>query len=115
VASGLPIEQIGPDIHRHVARVLSTCFGVPLDAALERWCDAVMSEPDRTTYAAFDGWTIVAVSSMVVRDGTAVLAGAATLPEWRGRGLHREMVARRREDAARLGVATVDGGRPDAQ
>ncbi len=103
----LPIEQIGPDIHRHVAHVLGESFGLVQDKSLDGWCDQVMALPSLTTYAAFDGWDIVAVAALLVVGDSALLSGAATLPGSRGSGLYTAMVARRLEDAARLGVRSV--------
>lgn len=103
----LPIEQVGPDIHRHVARVIGECFEVPRGELLDSWCDELMSLPALTTYAAFDGWDIVAVAALLVVDDSALLTGAATLPRWRRRGLYTSMLARRLRDAAGRGIGRV--------
>lgn len=106
-AADLPLEQVGPDLHRHFARVICAGYGLPEDPALPLWLDRVMARPDMTSYAAFDDWDVVGVASLFVDGGVASLRGAATLPVARGRGVYSSLVARRLRDAAALGVQWV--------
>lgn len=103
----IPLEQIGPDIWRHFAHVVCAGYGLPEDSALPRWFDDVMGQRSVTSYAAFDGWSIVGVAAMFVDRGVASLRGASTLVGARGRGIHEGLVLRRLEDAAALGVRHV--------
>jgi hypothetical protein len=105
--TGLHVEQIGPDIGKHFAHVMCEAYGMDEDSALPAWIVEAMSAPGVTSYAAFDGWKIVAVAWLFVRDGVARLRGAATLPEERGRGAHAALVARRIHDADALGVRWI--------
>ncbi|MCW2847946.1 MAG: GCN5-related N-acetyltransferase [Marmoricola sp.] len=114
--TGLHLEQITPDLGRHVARVVGEALGLPEDSPLARWYAEGLRAPGTTAYAAFDGWTIVAVASLFVDGDRAVLSGAATLPGERGRGAHSGLVARRIFDANALGVRwtiAAAGTRPD--
>ncbi len=104
---GLHLEQISPDIGPHFAHVMCEAYGMPEDSALPRWIVESMRAPGVTSYAAFDGWRIVAVAWLFVHDGVARLRGAATLPEERGRGAHAALVARRLHDANALGVRWI--------
>ncbi len=100
----LHLEQIGPDIGKHFAHVICAGSGMPEDSPLPGWFVEVMGAPGFTSYAAFDGWKIVAVASLFVDGGLAALCGAATLPEERGRGAYSGLLARRVDDANALGV-----------
>jgi hypothetical protein len=55
-----------------------------------------------SAYMACSGKEVVAVALMATRDRVALLADAATRPDWRGRGLHTLLVAARLADAHEL-------------
>lgn len=103
----LHLEQIGPDLAKHFAHVMCAGFGMPEDSPLPAWFAEVMGAPGFTSYAAFDGWKIVATASMFVDGGPASLVGAATLVRERGRGAHSGLVARRIDDANALRVRWI--------
>ena len=46
---------------------------------------------------------------LALTDGLAYLAAASTLPTFRGRGVHRALIARRLEDAADAASELVTG------
>lgn len=105
--SGLHVEQIGPDLGPHFAHVMCEAYEMPEDSSLPHWIAESMAAPGVTSYAAFDGWEIVAVAWLFVHQGLARLRGAATLPEHRGRGAHEALVGRRLHDADALGVRWI--------
>ena len=43
----------------------------------------------------------IAAGSLAIHNGVALLAGASTIPEWRGRGAHRALLQSRLDYAAR--------------
>jgi hypothetical protein len=60
--------------------------------------------------SAYLGWfadEVVGVALMYVRGETALLADAATRPDWRGRGVHALLVAARLADAEKLPATIV--------
>lgn len=103
----LDIEQIGPDLGRHFARVMCEGFGMPLDSPLPDWFARMPGADGLTTYAAFDGNEVLATAVLSVRGDLASLCGAATLPAGRGRGAQSALMARRLDDASALGVAWI--------
>ncbi|HEU0192893.1 MAG TPA: GNAT family N-acetyltransferase [Gaiellales bacterium] len=58
-------------------------------------------------YTAEQAEVTIGVALMFVHERTAVLADAATLPEWRRRGVHRQLVAARLADAREAGARVV--------
>jgi GNAT superfamily N-acetyltransferase len=56
----------------------------------------------RAYFAWIDG-VPVATGAVAIHDGVALLAGAATLPEWRGRGAQRALLEHRLTVAAQAG------------
>ena len=62
----------------------------------------VAAENLKAYFACIDGRP-VATAAMAVHDGVALLAGAATVPEWRKRGAQRALLEYRLAEAARGG------------
>ena len=60
-----------------------------------------------THYLAFAGDAPIGTASFSIRDSIAVLRGAAVLPDWRGQGVQRALIARRLRDAMAAGAAWV--------
>jgi GNAT superfamily N-acetyltransferase len=60
------------------------------------------AEGVRGYFACIDG-VPVATGALAIHDGVALLAGAATLPEWRGRGAQRALLEYRLAAAAEAG------------
>ena len=108
----LHLEQVGWDLRRHFARVAARGWGIDEDPTVVAWFEEVPGAPGMTTYAAFDGWEIVATAAMFVVGDTAWLWGAATVPEARGRGARSGLLARRVHDANALGVRWIGGRAP---
>lgn len=102
------VEQIGPEIGVHFARVMCEGFKMPLDSPLPDWFATIPGAPGMTAYAAFDRHhKIVATAAMHVSGELASLCGAATLPEARHRGAQSALMARRLHDANALGVRWI--------
>ena len=59
------------------------------------------------TYGAWDGDELVAVATLFLGPDSAVLAGAVTLPEYRGRGAQSALMSVRISDALETGVEWI--------
>ena len=100
----------------HVAQweILVAAFEVPeaereaVRATLEaRWIELAADETGWTYLALIDGVPAAFGSVRRTEPGPLWLAGGATLPSSRGRGLYRALVRARWEDAVRLGVGAL--------
>lgn len=61
----------------------------------------------RRVFVATDAGRVVAAATSLYTDDAVVLGGAATLPDARGRGAYRALVAARHADAVRRGTPTL--------
>jgi GNAT superfamily N-acetyltransferase len=109
IASELRVDVLGPADHDDFGRVMCVGFGMPLDSPLPHWFRGVPSQGAAgfTGYGAWQGDTLVATATLFAAHGIATLAGAATLPEYRGLGAQSALMARRIRDAAALGCQWV--------
>jgi len=101
----LRIERVGPERAQAFARTFVT--GMEMPDALLPLAEAQTAAEGWTTYAAFDSDNVVATGALFLHDGTAQLAGAATLPSHRGRGAQLALMAVRIAEAARLGARWI--------
>lgn len=101
----LRVEAIGPELAEEYAVVSRAGFGMP--DLLQPLVVAEVSTPGWTAYGAFDGDRLVGAAALFVDGASGALSGAATLESHRGRGAQRALMARRIEDAARVGVLTL--------
>jgi hypothetical protein len=94
-------------------RVQHVAFETPEDARERELDDAARnfelweSSPHSVLYVAWLGGEPVAAGRATFADAGAVLNGGATLPEARGRGAYRALVAARWEEAVRRGTPAL--------
>jgi GNAT superfamily N-acetyltransferase len=106
VSTDLEVREIGPgEEARSFGGIFAAAFEHP--SRLAPWVAGVVGRPGWHHYLAFDGPRPVATSAMLVSGDAAWIDFAATLPDARGRGAQSALLARRLEDAARLGVRTL--------
>ena len=105
----LRVGRLGPEHAEEFARVFVTGFGMPTGAGLEEWLAELPSWTDNgfATYGAWDGGELVAVATLFLGPASAVLAGAATLPEHRGRGAQSALMSVRIADALDSGAEWI--------
>jgi GNAT superfamily N-acetyltransferase len=103
----LRIERVGAEHAETFAHVMAAGFGAPWTPGTQ----AMFGMPagfdgDWTTYAAFDGDTVVGVARLLAIPDldTAYLFGAATLAEARGRGAQTALMAARLAEARDRGL-----------
>jgi ribosomal protein S18 acetylase RimI-like enzyme len=91
------------------ARVICLGFGMPLESPLPGWFAGLPAQAEAgfTVYGAWQGETLVAAASLFAANGVGTLAGAGTLPEYRGLGAQSALMARRMREAAALGCRLV--------
>jgi GNAT superfamily N-acetyltransferase len=110
------VRDAGPEGWSDAVRVLLTVWPELADDFVPRFGTELRACPDRIRlFLAYDGETPVAVS-WTLRSGPDTpflgLFGGATLPEHRGRGIYRALVAERARSARDHGARflTVDAG-----
>ena len=95
------IQPATTDEQRQAVDMSAEAYAIPADVA--SWFTEMQIASGSTTYHAYvaDRETPVAFGNLVVVPGTStvLLAGAGTLPEYRGRGIYTALVARRLADA----------------
>jgi GNAT superfamily N-acetyltransferase len=105
-----------PSAHSSVREATSADIDIYVDLAARGWSEAAevqpwikglarltaMNEHATALIAAVDG-VPVATGAVVMADGVALLAGASTVPEGRGRGAQRALLAYRLEAARERG------------
>ena len=108
------IERIGPER----AALWESIFARMYVPYLGKWQAAMTGWEGRFHYLVYDGETPIAVSQMSATNGVAFPHFSGVLPEYRGRGIQRALIARRIQDAADFGCewlsSTADEDRPDA-
>lgn len=101
----LHISEIGAEHAEAAAKAFRVGYGLP--PSFDPWIAALPGRTGWRAYAAFDGGAIVATAFTRRSGRRAAMAGAATLPEARGRGAQGALLAMRLRDAAADGVTTV--------
>jgi GNAT superfamily N-acetyltransferase len=103
-ASDDRIRELGPGEAPAFAEVRMRAYGVEGDREpVAQWATG---ERFHLYLAELDGKP-VATAALVVSDGVGYLADAATLPEFRGRGLHGALIRHRLAAAAEFGCDVV--------
>jgi GNAT superfamily N-acetyltransferase len=92
-----PVER------RAAARIGAVAFGIPYPERPEDGQD----DPDNVVYVAYVDGEPVARATASFSEYAVTLFGGATLPEARGRGAYRALVAARWEDAVRRGTPAL--------
>ncbi len=108
VETDLRIEPIGAEHAMTFAEVMADGFGAPwTDGTIAMFTMPAGFEGDWSTYAAFDGDTIVGVARLLAIPDldTVALFGAATRPEARGRGAQTALMAARLAEARDRGLS----------
>lgn len=117
--SGLRVEQVGPDAGEVFGRIVATGFEAPPFVAA--WAAALPGRPGWACFLAFAGGEPAGAGALFVHERAGWLGIGAVLPEHRGRGGQRALLAARIDRARREGcelLATETGerleGRPSA-
>jgi GNAT superfamily N-acetyltransferase len=113
-SGGLRIGRVDPSDIAEWAHVIVTGFGMPSEHLPSLLVGAAKS-PSTHAFAAWDGDSMVAGASLVVRGEVGHLAGAATLASHRGRGAQSALIAARIQAARDTGVCTLyaETGKPE--
>ena len=115
--SDLRVERIGPDRAHEWASIVVPAFSYPEGSA--DWLAATVGRPGWNHYLALDGDEPAATAALFVSGTVGSLNFAATRPEFRRRGAQSVLIARRIEDARRLGlewlVTETDEELPDLE
>jgi GNAT superfamily N-acetyltransferase len=101
----LPIRSLKTSEAGAFAAMVAEAFHHPPE--LPAWIAAVVGCEGWSHFAAFDGATLAAAGALFVRGDTAWIGQAATSESYRGRGLQRELIARRVTAARLLGAKHV--------
>ncbi|MCB9276967.1 MAG: GNAT family N-acetyltransferase [Lewinellaceae bacterium] len=115
IQTGLRAATIGAGSRDTFADVILRSFQWP--EALRPLLANPVGRPGWKHYLAYDGQEPVAAAALFMRGKLASLAFAATLPEYRGRGVQQALIARRLRDAYEAGcrwaVAETAEDRPE--
>jgi GNAT superfamily N-acetyltransferase len=105
---GVVLRQVTADADMHrIGAMESEVWHTDRDRDAERLIREVTAAPDdHIVLMAEAAGQVVAAGWLEIRGGSdfASLWGGATLPQWRGRGIYRALVARRAQLAAARGV-----------
>lgn len=96
------------------AAVLARGFGMP-EEMMVPMARGIVGRPEWTAFGAYDGDVLVGTAGMRINGSVAAFAGAATLPEHRGKGAQSALLAARIRKAAALGATllSAETGKPD--
>jgi GNAT superfamily N-acetyltransferase len=105
----LRLARIGPEQAEQFARLFVAGFEMPAGEGLEEWLVEMPTWTDHgfVTYGAWDGPELVAAATLFLGPHSAVLAGAATLPAYRGRGAQSALMSVRISDALGTGAEWI--------
>lgn len=111
-AHDVPAARSGPtviEVDSRNAGIAAEVFrvGYGLPPAFDSWNAALVGQPGRRVYLAYDGPRPIAAAFLYQKGRRALLAGAATLPDARGRGGQTALIQRRLRDAAAAGARIV--------
>jgi ribosomal protein S18 acetylase RimI-like enzyme len=101
----LVLREAGPEHATGFAEVLSAGFDMPSSA--RPLCRTLIGRAGFHTFVALDGDRVVAGGTLFVADHRACLLGAATAPDYRGRGAQKALLNRRLTRAFELGCRSV--------
>jgi GNAT superfamily N-acetyltransferase len=113
----LQVERIADDqLDEFIAVLLN---GYQVNGPVARFIESEHRNGDLLRFAVRDGGRMIAVSGMTIHGPSAVIGGAATLPEDRGRGAQSALLRHRLGVAGRVGcsqaVATAAYESPSAR
>lgn len=115
--AGPPIREVDPGGTAAFLRVLLAGYQAP--AAVTQYLAVEHRLPEVRRFTAGPEGTELAAAAMSLHDGVAVLGGAATRPQQRGRGAQSALLQHRLREAAHSGchlaVATVTPGTVSAR
>lgn len=101
----LDVREVGIDEAEQLGAV--ECVGMEMPEALAPWCARQADAPGWRAYAAYDGDRMVAMGCLFAHEDVGQLAGAATLPDARGRGAQLALMSRRIADARDMGLRWI--------
>lgn len=110
IAPEISIFEVGPDQMEDWARFTCQAFG-NFEGA-ENLVDLIQRAPNTKRYIAKWDQQPAATASLFIGQELTMLAGGATLPEFRGRGIQHALIQRRLADAADLAEWIVMGAQP---
>jgi GNAT superfamily N-acetyltransferase len=100
VRNDIRVERVGVAEAGTFARINAEAFGLNPSSV---WYATMIGQPNFHAYIAFDGDVPVGTGLLAVAGQMGWLAGGATLPEARGRGVQAALIARRVRDATTFG------------
>ncbi len=101
VETGLEIRRVEVGQAGAFARIVCACFGWP--SSMEPVLSGLVGRPGWVHFMAWEGDTPLATGTLFAADSVGWLTFAATLPEHRGRGAQKALVARRMAEAGEMG------------
>jgi GNAT superfamily N-acetyltransferase len=101
----LRLELVGRDRGEDVAATFVAGYGLP--ESMVSWFAAVPGREGWSCYVAYDGARAAGCGLLFIAGGAGWLGGAATLPEFRGRGAQTAMLAARIRRSGELGCEVV--------
>lgn len=104
--AGIEIRRLRPDEWQHWAAVVSAEGVHAIPGAVAR-APHLLATRNVNVVAARAGDRVVAVGMLHIHGKVGLLRGGVVLPEWRGRGIQRALIAARARLAQELGCDTV--------
>lgn len=109
VQESVEIEEVGPaDLALWGEVSTEAFFGIPQPPIAEPLKQLMMAMPSHRRYLAYVQRRPAAAGSLLLDHGVAFLGGAAVLPEFRGMGIQRALIAKRLQDAAQAEIAFIE-------
>ncbi len=112
LAAGAAVQEVGTGEVELIATLWADGFELPQGEERQhsmRLRSGWFRVPENRRYVAYMGARPAAMAALYVHDGIGFLNVGATLPSFRGRGLHTALTARRMADAAQAGCELVIG------
>lgn len=111
VESEWAIDRLRPDeVGAYVRRSMHWFFGDSPPPGFEKTIGASISAGGRTTYVVRDGGEIVAGAGLSIGNDFGWLNGGAVDPRYRGRGIHRALIAHRLSKCREQGLSAAAQG-----
>lgn len=101
----LSLRNLGKAEAGQAGAVFVRGYGMP--AAFAGWIAGLIGRPGWRGFGAFDGAMLVSVAFLFQKGERAIMTGAATLPEARGRGAQTALLALRLAEASRGGAEVI--------
>lgn len=97
-----PVETL--DEYLACMEVAQVCFGTPHEENAQQQFELLRAEKQKSRWIAFLNGRAVAMADAIHLDCATVLSGGATLPDFRGQGVYRALLAARAAYAAKRGA-----------